>query len=128
MAGARKVSDGKSFNLTIPAYGSTVADGELVRVGGLNGCIVGEVTTAEVNRQKACEAAHDFIHSITVPAALNPAVGTFLYWALPGSFQYGPVDLVATPATAGDPPCFFVTGAKANGMIRGRVLNGVDGK
>lgn len=123
----RKVSDGMAINLTMPAYAGTIADGELVRVGKINGCIVGEVTETEVNRQKACEAAHDFIHEIAVPSGVNPAVGTWLYWATPASFQYGPVHLQATAATAGDAPCFFVTGAKANGYIRGRVLNGVTG-
>lgn len=129
----RKVSDGKAFDLTVPD-GTAVADGELIRAGGLNGCIVGEVAqTADANgRTRSAEAAHDFIHEIHVPSGLNPAVGDVLFWAAPGSFQYGPTNLQAAAATAGDSPCFFVTKTRVadndgNYVIRGRVLNGVHG-
>lgn len=127
----RKVTDGKAFNVTIPGS-NVVADGELVRVGGLNGCVVGSVAAADTERTRAAEAAHDFVHEIHVPSGVNPAAGTFLFWSTPGSYQYGPSHLRTTPASAGDAPCFFVTASRVadvdgNYVLRGRVLNGVGG-
>lgn len=125
----RKVSDGKAWNVTIPAESYDVLDGELVRVSGVNGCTVGEVLQTDTDRTLAIECAHDFIHSIHLPSAVNPAAGDFLYWATPSAFQYGPTHLQATKNGA---PAFFVmesrTSDGAGGyVVRGRVLNGVLG-
>lgn len=124
----RKVSDGKAFNLAVPA-GDAVVDGELYRIGNINGFAVGDVAVADTDRTRAFEASTEFIHSIHVPAALNPAVGAVLYWAVPAAFQDGQVNLQAAPAAAGDSPCFWVTEARSADpdggfVLRGRVLNG----
>lgn len=125
----RKVSDGKAFNLTVPA-GDVVADGELYRIGGINGFAVGDVAADDTDRTRAFEASTEFVHSIHVPAAVNPAVGAVLYWAAPAAaFQDGQVNLQAAPAAAGDSPCFWVTEARSSDpdggyVLRGRVLNG----
>lgn len=125
----RKVSDGKAFNLAVPA-GQVVEDGELYRIGGLNGVAVGEVGASDTARTLAFEADPPAIYSIHVPTAVNPAVGKFLFWAAPASFQSGPTNLQTYPAATGDAPCFFVTEARsldttgAAYVLRGRVLNG----
>jgi hypothetical protein len=127
----RKVSDGGAVNLTVPG-GDAVSDGELYRIGGINGFAIGDVVTTDTDRTKAFDINPSFIYSIHVPSGVNPAAGALLYWATPGSFQAGPTNLQTTPATQGDFPCFFVTQARSADpdggyVLRGRVLNGVTG-
>lgn len=117
----RKVSDGKAFNLTVPG-GEAVLDGELYRIDGLNGFAIGAVEVTDTDRTLAFESDTNAIHSINVPEGVDPAVGDVLYWTDASAFQSGPDDLVEAGS---GPPCFFVTGAKVNGVVRGRVLNGV---
>lgn len=127
----RKVTDGKAVNLTVPDT-KAVADGELYRIGGINGFATGEVAADDTARTLAFETDTNAIWSIHVPSGVNPAAGALLYWTDPSAFQDGPTKLAAAAATAGDAPCFFVTQARSSDpdggyVLRGRVLNGVTG-
>jgi len=127
----RKVSDGKAFNLTVPA-GKAVSDYELYRISGINGVAIGEVAVADTARTLAFEADPAAVYSIHIPSGVNPAPGDVLYWAAPSTnFQDGAVNLQTTPGSGhgGAQPCFFVTESRSqdpdgNYVLRGRVLNG----
>jgi hypothetical protein len=128
----KKVSDGKTVNLTVP-NGDATESYELYRINGINGICVTPVGASDTQRTVAFEVENNFIYEIHVPAGVNPAVGTDLYWSTPGSFQDGSQHLRTTPATQGDFPCFFVTKARqldsggVDYVIQGRLLNGPTG-
>lgn len=128
----RKVTDGKAINRTVPA-GKAVVDGELYRIGGVNGLSIGVVAVGDTARTLAFECDTNAIYSIHLPDAVNPARGDFLYWADPTlTFQDGAVDLLAAPHVWNQAPCFWVTevrSADPDGgyVVRGRIINGVPG-
>lgn len=129
----RKVSDGKSFDLTVPG-GHATADMELYRIAGKNGICIGVVAVADVERTKSFEADPPAIYSVHCPSGVNPNPGDFLYWATNDgtTFQDCHTNLAATPNGLGEPPCFWVTAARSSDgaggyVVRGRVLNGVTG-
>ena len=123
----RKVSDGKAFDAASPGA-EVIVDYDLYRIGGWNGCAVGSKLAADTDRMQAFECDTAAIYSIEVPAALNPAVGAYLWWTVNDAttFQRGDTDLLAAdPAAAGvsNEPCFKVLVAKnAAGCVQGRVL------
>lgn len=123
----RKVSDGKSFDATAPS-GQVINDYDLYRILGWNGCAIGAKDASQTDRTMAFECDPAAIYSVKVPAALNPAVGAYLWWATNDNttFQRGDTHLVAAdPAAAGTSaePCFKVLVAKnAAGEVQGRVL------
>lgn len=121
MAG-RKVSDGKAFNLTVPAE-EEVVDGELYRIDGLNGFAIGEVGAEDTARTLAFEADTNAVWAINLPNGLDPSPGDILYWDDPTDFQYGAEDLVDTPG--GPPACLVVAAATSDTLVRVRVINGV---
>jgi hypothetical protein len=123
----QKISDGKAFDAVAPTS-EIINDYDLYRIGKWNGVAVGAKDATQADRTMAFEMDANAIYSILVPSGISPAVGVFLYWATPGSFQRGDTHLQLTPATAGDTPAFYVMVAKnAAGYVQGRVLNGVTG-
>lgn len=130
----RKLTDGKALDRTIPD-GQAVDDYELVRIDGVNGLVVNSCSATDVERLRALETDVNATYRIHVPSGVNPSPGDFLYWTAndDSTFQYGPSHLRTTPVALGQPPCFWVTEARAhdlggtNYVLSGRVLNGVTG-
>lgn len=119
-----KITDGKAINVTAPGA-TPLVDGELYRINGWTGCVVGAVDASQLDRTRAMEVSAEFIHCFKIPA-ITPAVGDVLYWATSAraTFQKGDTHLQTTPATAGDPPACKVLRAKdGNGYIYARVIN-----
>lgn len=108
----QRVSDGESFNATAPA-GQVINDFDLYRIGGWNGAAFGAKDAVQTDRTLAFEMDVNAIYSILLPAALNPAAGDKLYWAVndDATFQRGDTNLVAAGA-AGQLPCCHVLKTK----------------
>ena len=123
----RKVSDGKAFDAASPS-GQVINDFDLYRIGGWNGVAIGAKDATQTDRTQAFECDPAAIYEIKIPAALNPAAGSFLWWTTNDAttFQRGDTHLLAAdPAAAGTStlPCFEVLKTKnAANYIQGRVL------
>jgi hypothetical protein len=118
----RKVSDGKAFDAVAPA-GQVINDGDLYRIGGWNGSAIGQKDGVQTDRALSFEMDTAAIYSVLVPAALNPVVGTPLFWATNDqtTFQRGDTNLAASGG-AGQQPCFRVLVAKnAANYVQGRI-------
>jgi hypothetical protein len=118
-----KVSDGKAVDLTAPSS-QVINDGDLFRIAGWNGIAIGAKDGSQTDRTLSFEADPAAIYSVLFPAALNPAVGAFVYWATNDAttFQRGDTNLAATGA-AGQLPAGKVLVAKnAAGYAQIRVL------
>lgn len=121
----QRISDGKAFSATAPS-GQVINDYDLYRIGGWNGCAVGQKDGTQTDRTLAFEADPAAIYSVLLPAGLTPAAGDFLYWATNdnSTFQRGDTNLVAAAAAAnGQLPCCQVLKTKnAAGYAQVRVL------
>lgn len=143
----RKTGDGKAFDRAVPST-KVVTDGELYRIGGVNGMAIvsgvsagrttpGTVDADDTDRSIVLEADPPAAYSVHIPAALNPNPGDFLFWNDPSTgtgFQAGVTDLKAAPTGTShmDGPCFLVTSARSSDgaggyVVRGRIINGVPG-
>lgn len=118
----QRISDGKAFNATAP-NGQIINDYDLYRIAGYNGCAIGAKDATQTDRTLAFEMDTNAIYSIKLPAALNPAAGDKLYWAVNDSttFQRGDTNLAAAGG-AGQLPCCQVLKTKnAAGYAQVRV-------
>jgi hypothetical protein len=117
-------SDGRASlgGVTFPA--GTITKGDLYRLNLWNCIALANIATTDTVRTIGVEYSTERIWYVKFPAALNPAVGAFVYWTSGTGFKRGDTDLVASPATAGDAPCGKVEEVKnANGYAAIRVLN-----
>ena len=114
--GLGRSGDAKSITVTAPAGG--VVDGELYRISGFNGVAF---ATAVAGAQVALDIDPTGAFEITIPAALNPAVGDVLYMP-PASGGVGSTALTTT--AAGNVAAVKVRKAKdANNVIEAQILN-----
>lgn len=117
-------SDGRASlgGMTFPA--GVITKGDMYRLNLWNCIALQSIAAADTVRNCGVEFSSERIWKVKIPAAINPAVGAFVYWTAGTGFKRGDTDLVAAPATAGDAPCGKVEEAKnANGYAAIRVLN-----
>lgn len=103
----RKVSDGRSVDVTAPA--STLIEAfEMYRVDGWTGFAADEITTTEVDRAFAL-IVDEGEYRVKVPAATAAARGDFLQWTTGAGFKKASTDLSAIAApTDGSTPILAV--------------------
>ena len=115
--------DGKaSSGATFSAPASTdMPFGDLFRNNGWNHICLTHIGTADTVRSYGAEFSAERIWYVKLPAALNPAVGDYLYWTAGAGFKRGDTDLTAT--VTGSPVCKVEEAKNANGYAAVRVLN-----
>lgn len=104
---------------TFPA--GVINYGDLYRLNGWNGIAMKTIAAADTVRTADMEIAPDRVWYVLFPAALNPAVGTFVYWTAGAGFKRGDTDLTAT--VTGSPVALVEEAKNANGYAAVRVLN-----
>ena len=114
-------SDGRASQggYTWPA--GTFSFGDLYRLNGWNGICLRNIATTDTDRLVDMEFSSERIWYVKLPAALNPAVGDFLYWTAGAGLKRGDADLTAT--VTGSPVCKVEETKDANGWAAVRVLN-----
>lgn len=95
--------------------------GDFYRLNGWNGFIMKSIAAADTVRTAEMEIAPDRIWYVKFPAALNPAVGDYLYWTAGAGIKRGDTDLTAT--VTGSPVCKVEEVKDANGYAAIRALN-----
>lgn len=117
-----KVSNGRAEDVVVPS-GEAVLDGDLYRIGLVNGFAIGDVATTDTDRKLALETDEHAWWKVKLPDALDPDVGDLLYWDDPTAFQYSGDDLAATGG-GGELPCCQVRETKNDaGYATVRVRN-----
>ena len=118
----QKKSDGKASvgGFSAPA-GQVVNFGDLYRLNGWNHIALADIGSADTVRNYGAEWDANAIWYVLLPAALNPAVGDYLYWTAGAGFKRGDTDLAA--AVVGSPVCKVEEAKNANGYAAVRVLN-----
>jgi hypothetical protein len=99
----------------------TYAFGDLFRLNGWNGIILQSIAAGDTVRSAGMEISSERIWYVKFPAALNPAVGDYLYWTAGAGIKRGDTDLTAT--VTGSPVCKVEEAKNANGYAAVRVLN-----
>lgn len=99
----------------------TYTFGDLYRLNGWNGIILANIAVADTVRVAGMEIGPERIWYVKLPAALNPAVGDFLYWTAGAGIKRGDTDLTAT--VTGSPVAKVEEAKNANGYAAVRVLN-----
>jgi hypothetical protein len=95
--------------------------GDMYRLNGWNGICLANVAAADTARSAGMEFSSERIWYVKLPAAVNPAVGDFLYWTAGAGIKRGDTDLTAT--ATGTPVCKVEEAKNANGYVAVRVLN-----
>lgn len=95
--------------------------GDLFRLNGWNGINLKAVVAADTVRSTEFEIAPDRVWYVKFPAALNPAVGAYVYWTAGAGLKRGDTDLTAT--VTGTPVAIIEEAKNANGYAAVRVLN-----
>ena len=115
-------SDGDAIDVT-DAAGTVTNFGDLYRINGITGIAMRTMAAADTVRDLALEVKSR-VWKIKVPAGINPAAGTYVYWSAGAGRKAGDADLQVTAGTAGDRPVGLVVVAKnANGYAAVRLLN-----
>lgn len=104
---------------TFPA--GVITFGDLYRLNGWNGIALTNIAAADTLRVGGMELSPARIWYVKLPAALNPAVGDYLYWTAGAGFKRGDTDLAA--AVVGAPVAKVEEAKNANGYAAIRVLN-----
>jgi len=99
----------------------TYTFGEMFRLNQWNGVILKTIAAADTVRVADMEIAPDRVWYIKLPAALNPAVGDYLYWTAGAGVKRGDTDLAA--AVVGAPVAKVDEVKDGNGYAAVRVLN-----
>src|SRR5437868_14113309 len=83
-------SDGRATQggFVAPA-GQVINFGDLYRLNGWNHIALTKIGSADTVRNYGGEIAPDRIWYVLLPAALNPAVGDYLYWTAGAGFKRG---------------------------------------
>jgi hypothetical protein len=95
--------------------------GEMFRVNGWNGINLTKIATTDTVRVVDLEISSERIWYIKLPAALNPAIGDYLYWTAGAGVKRGDTDLAA--AVVGAPVAKVEETKDAGGYCAVRVLN-----
>jgi hypothetical protein len=114
--------DGKASQggLSAPA-GQVISFGDMYRLNGWNHIALSAVGSADTARSYGGEWSAERVWYVKFPAALNPAVGAYVYWTAGAGFKRGDTDLTATPT--GTPVAIVEEAKNANGYAAVRVLN-----
>jgi hypothetical protein len=117
--------DGRATQNGMTAPGAeAITFGDLYRLNLWNGIALKTIGASDTVRTLDLEIAPDRVWYVKVPAAINPAVGAYLYWSAGTGFKRGDTHLQTTVGTAGDAPCAKVEEVKdPNGYVAVRVLN-----
>jgi len=115
-------SDGRAINVTFPA--GTINFGEVYRIDGWTGIAMKDVAAGDTIRTGAMEVASERIWYVKVPAGVNGARGTMVYWTAGAGFKSGQTDLSST--VAGAPVAKIEEVRDGNGYAALRLLNTVD--
>jgi hypothetical protein len=99
----------------------TFTYGDLYRLNGWNGIILKSIAAGDTVRVADMEVAPDRIWYVKFPAALNPAIGDYVYWTAGAGIKRGDTDLTAT--VTGSPVAKVEEVKDANGFAAVRVLN-----
>lgn len=105
--------------MTWPA--GTYTFGDLYRLNGWNGVILQNIAAGDTVRTADMEFAPDRIWYVKFPAALNPAVGDYVYWTAGAGIKRGDTDLAA--AVVGAPVAKIEEVKNANGYAAVRIIN-----
>lgn len=115
-------TDGRATSgSTFTAPAGVINFGDLYRLNGWNHVALKTVLAADTVRVYGGEIAPDRIWYVLLPAALNPAVGDYLYWTAGAGFKRGDTDLTAT--VTGSPVAKVEEAKNANGYAAIRILN-----
>lgn len=114
-------SDGRATQggFTFPA--GTFTYGDLYRLNGWNGICLKNIASGDTVRSADMEISAERIWYVKLPAALNPALGDYLYWTAGAGLKRGDTDLAA--AVVGAPVCKVEEVKDANHFCGVRVLN-----
>jgi len=95
--------------------------GDLYRLNGWNGICLRNITAADTDRGVDMEFSSERIWYVKFPAALNPAIGDYVYWTAGAGLKRGDTDLAA--AVVGAPVAKVEETKDAGGYAAVRVLN-----
>lgn len=116
-------SDGQAIDIQAPAS-TAMTFGELYRVDGWTGFAMRTLAATDTDKGLALEVSPSRIWYCAVPAAVNGARGTLVYWTAGAGFKRATTDLTST-ATGG--AVGIVEEARdANGIAAIRVFNGAN--
>lgn len=116
-------SDGRAIDVAAPAA-TAITFGELYRIDGWTGIAMKTVGASDTIRALAMEVSPDRIWYVAVPAAVNGARGTMVYWTAGAGFKKATTDLTST--VTGSPVGKVEEIRDANGIAAIRPLNSVD--
>ena len=114
-------SDGKATLGGFTAPAGVINFGDLYRNNGWNHIALSKIASADTVRTYGGEISAERIWYVLFPAALNPAVGSYVYWTAGAGFKRGDTDLTAT--VTGSPVAIVEEAKNANGYAAVRVLN-----
>lgn len=115
-------TDGKATQGGYAAPGGQVITfGDLYRLNGWNHIALTNIGASDTVRSYGGEISAERIWYVKFPAALNPAVGTYVYWTAGAGFKRGDTDLTAT--VTGSPVAIVEEAKNAQGYAAVRVLN-----
>lgn len=115
-------TDGRATQGGFTAPGATVITfGDLYRLNDWNHIALQSIGSADTVRVYDGEISAERIWYVKFPAALNPAIGAYLYWTTGAGFKRGDTDLAA--AVVGAPVAKVEEVKNANGYAAVRVLN-----
>jgi len=115
-------TDGRAADFVAPA--GTIAFGELYRIDGWNGFAMKNVAAADTDRNLSMEISAERVWYVAVPAAVNGARGTLVYWTAGAGFKKASTDLTST--VTGSPVGKIEEARDASGYAAIRLVNGVD--
>ncbi len=104
-------TDGKAIDVVAPA--GTINFGEVYRIDGWTGIALSAIAAGDTARGMALEVS-ERIWYVTVPAGVNGARGTLIYWTAGAGFKVGATDLTST-----------VTGGAVGKLEEARDGNGI---
>ena len=115
-------SDGRATQGGFSATaGQVFTKGDLYRLNGWNHICLANIGASDTARSYDGEISSERIWYVKLPAALNPAVGDYLYWTAGAGLKRGDTDLTAT--VTGSPVAKVEEAKNAGGYAAVRVLN-----
>jgi hypothetical protein len=116
-------TDGRAIDIVAPAA-TAMTFGELYRVDGWTGFAMRTLAAADVDKNLALEVSSERIWYCVVPAAVNGARGTLVYWTAGAGFKRATTDLTST--ATGGPVGIIEEARDGNGVAAIRVFNGAN--
>lgn len=113
--------DGKATQGGVTWPAGVITFGDMYRLNGWNGIALASIASGDTARVAGMEYSSERIWYVKFPGALNPAVGTYVYWTTGAGFKRGDTDLSAS--VVGSPVAIVEEAKNANGYAGVRVLN-----